>query len=170
MPARDTPKPTLVRFDELQLLTRHPADSRIPRYRRDRYPVIGRAAERVAGSPGADADVESNFGLMRCDAGCGNGSHHHPQWEIFVALSSRWRLVVEGGELEQPDSVELGPLDMIGVPPDTFHEATSEGEGWLISINPGSSGAPYTIHPALIEELRALSEAAGAAAGAGRDI
>jgi len=163
----DAPRATVVRFQDLEPLTKHPADTRLPRYQRERYSVMGRPEERRPGAA-ASADVNVNFGYLKCASGKGNCSHHHPQWEIFVPLSGRWRLVIEGGELDGRQTLELEAWDMIIVPPDTFHEATniSDGDAWMMSINPGVKGAPYTIHPEVIEELRKLSEhAAGAAAG-----
>jgi mannose-6-phosphate isomerase-like protein (cupin superfamily) len=163
---------TVVRFDDLQPLQKHPADTRLERYKRERYSVVGRAGERPPGAPGADLEVGINFGYMKCASGRGNCSHHHPQWEIFIPLSGRWRIVVEGGEVEGRQSLELGPNDMIIVPPETFHEATniSNEDAWIMSINPGAKGAPYTIHPEVIEALRALSQDAGLAAAGGVDI
>ena len=40
----------------------------------------------------------------------------------------------------------------------------------MMSINPGTKGEPYRIHPSVIEELAAVSEQAGEAARDGRDI
>lgn len=172
MAGSDSPHATVVRFKELEPLRKHPADTRLERYRRERYSVIGRADERRADAPGAAAGVEVNFGYMKCAPGKGNCSHHHPQWEIFVPLSGRWRIVIEGGEAEGRQTLELESWDMIIVPPDTFHEATniSDADAWIMSINPGVKGAPYTIHPEVIAQLRQLSETAVAAALAGADI
>jgi oxalate decarboxylase/phosphoglucose isomerase-like protein (cupin superfamily) len=81
-------------------------------------------------------------------------------------------VVLEGGELDGKIELTLGAWDMIILPPNTFHEATNIGDSdaWLISINPGKDGRPYTIHPDVIAELRALSEDAGKAAAIGADI
>jgi mannose-6-phosphate isomerase-like protein (cupin superfamily) len=168
----ETPRATVVRFKELEPRTKHPADTRLERYQRERYSVIGRPEARPAGTPGATVEVDVNFGYMKSAPGKGNCSHHHPQWEIFVPLSGRWRLVIEGGELSGRQTLELNHWDMIIVPPDTFHEATniSDDDAWMMSINPGTKGAPYTIHPDVIEALRQLSESAGAAARQGADI
>jgi mannose-6-phosphate isomerase-like protein (cupin superfamily) len=163
---------TVVRFSELEPLKKHPADTRLERYRRERFSVIGRANERAPGAAGAAVGADVNFGYMKCAPGKGNCSHHHPQWEIFIPLTGRWRLVIEGGELEGRQTLELGRWDMIIVPPETFHEATniSDEDGWLMSINPGVKGAPYTIHPEVIEALRQLSENVGEAAREGVDV
>src|ERR1700722_1776047 len=97
---RATPPYHVVRFDELQPLTKNPADTFLPRYRRERFSVVGRADERRAGEPGISIDAAVNFGFIRCAPGTGNCSHKHPNWEIFIPLSGRWRLVLEGGPLE----------------------------------------------------------------------
>jgi quercetin dioxygenase-like cupin family protein len=163
---------TVVRLAGLTPATKNPPDMKLHRYRRDRYQVVGRPGERLPGTAGADVAANINFGYMRSPPGAGNCSHAHPRWEIFIPLSGQWRLAVEGGPLDERYELELGPLDMIVLPPDVFHEATNIGDedGWLMSINPGVKGEPYRIHPSVIQELKAVSEQAGDAAQQGRDI
>lgn len=163
---------TVVRFAELTPATKNPPDMKLARYRRERYQVVGRPGERLPGTAGAEVGADINFGYMRSPPGAGNCSHAHPRWEIFIPLSGRWRLAVEGGPLDDRYELELGPLDMIVLPPDVFHEATNIGDedGWMMSINPGVKGEPYRIHPDVIRELAAHSRQAGEAAEAGRDI
>jgi oxalate decarboxylase/phosphoglucose isomerase-like protein (cupin superfamily) len=169
---RATPPYHLVRFDQLQPLTKNPADTFLPRYRRERFSVVGRADERRAGEPGISIDAAVNFGFIRCAPGTGNCSHKHPNWEIFIPLSGRWRLVLEGGPLEGRGELFLEPWDLILVPPDTFHEATNVGaaEACMLSLNPGKKGAAYTLHPEVIEELRSLGPEIEAAARHAVDI
>jgi hypothetical protein len=162
----------LIRFDELQALRSNPADTLLPRYQRERFSVIGRADERRPGEPGANISANINFGFIRCAPGTGNCSHMHPNWEIFIPMSGRWKLVVEGGELDEPGELVLDAWDVILVPPNTYHEATnvSDSEASLLSLNPGKKGAAYTLHPSVIEELRAFSPAAGEAAQRALDL
>jgi oxalate decarboxylase/phosphoglucose isomerase-like protein (cupin superfamily) len=169
---RATPPYHVVRFDELQPLTKNPADTFLPRYRRERFSVVGRADERRAGEPGISIDATVNFGFIRCAPGTGNCSHKHPNWEIFIPMSGRWRLVLEGGPLEGRGELFLEAWDLILVPPDTFHEATNVGvaEACMLSLNPGKKGAAYTLHPDVIEELRSLGPEIEAAARHAVDI
>jgi quercetin dioxygenase-like cupin family protein len=168
-PAKDC---HVIRFHELQPLRSNPADTVLPRYRRERFSVIGRADERRADEPGAGVAANVNFGIIRCAPGAGNCSHKHPNWEIFIPLSGRWKLVLEGGELDAPGELMLDAWDVILVPPETYHEATnvSDAEACLLSLNPGKKGAAYTLHPSVIEELRVLAPEAVDAAQRALDL
>jgi quercetin dioxygenase-like cupin family protein len=172
----DEKKPALnyhvVRFEELQPARSNPADTLLPRYRRERFSVIGRADERGADEPGVGVAANVNFGFIRCAPGTGNCSHKHPNWEIFIPMSGRWKLVLEGGELDSPGEVMLDAWDVILVPPDTYHEATnvSDAEACLLSLNPGKRGAAYSIHPSVIEELKLLAPHAAEAAQRAVDV
>jgi len=155
---------TIVRFNELKAATMSPPDTELPQYRRERYTVLGRAAERAPATPGANADVDISFGLMKCTSGTGNGSHAHGRWEIFIILAGRWKMTLEGGPLEGGEhELELGPWDVIVLPPNVFHAATniSDGDAWLMALNPDGKGQPFTLHPSLIRELKAWSEGDG---------
>ena len=162
----------VIRFDDLAPLRANPADTLLPRYRRERFSVIGRADERAPGSPGADVRANINFGFIRCAPGCGNCSHKHPNWEIFIPMSGRWELVLEGGQLSEPGKLILEKWDVIVIPADTFHAATnvSGSEACLLSLNPGRKGAGYTLHPDVIDELRVFSPEAGEAAQRALDV
>jgi hypothetical protein len=164
--------PQVIRFAELSPLRSSPPDILLPRYRRERFSVIGRANERRPEEAGVAVDAKINFGYIRCAAGTGNCSHKHPNWEIFIPMSGRWRLVLEGGVLDERAELILEPWDVIVIPGDTFHEATniSAAEACLLSLNPGSQGASYALHPAVIEELRQLSPEAAHAAERALDV
>jgi quercetin dioxygenase-like cupin family protein len=165
-------KTHVIRFDELSALRSSPPDVVLPRYHRDRFSVIGRANERGAHEAGTAVDADINFGYIRCAPGTGNCLHMHPNWEIFIPMSGRWRLTLEGGELDERGALMLDPWDVIVVPSNTFHEATnvSDESACLLSLNPGSKGASYALHPSVIEELRRFSPAAARAAERALDI
>jgi len=162
----------VIRFNELRSLPSSPADVLLSRYQRDRLSVIGRVEERRPDEPGAAVQANINFGYIRCAPGKGNSSHMHPNWEIFIPMSGRWRLALEGGELDAPCELILDTWDVIVVPPNTFHEATnvSAADACLMSLNPGRKGAPYTVHPSVIEALRAVAPYAAEAAAHGKDV
>jgi quercetin dioxygenase-like cupin family protein len=158
-------KTHVIRFDELSALRSGPPDVLLPRYQRERFSVIGRANERQPDEPGVAVNANVNFGYIRCEPGTGNCSHKHPNWEIFIPMSGLWRLTIEGGPLEQRGELLLEPWDVIILPGDTFHEATnvSESVACLLSLNPGSKGASYALHPTVIDELRMFSPEAARA-------
>jgi quercetin dioxygenase-like cupin family protein len=162
----------VIRFDALRPLRANPADTLLSRYRRERFSVIGRADERAPGEPGTEVAANLNFGFIRCAPGCGNCSHRHPNWEIFIPMSGRWELSLEGGSLGEPGDLLLDAWDVIVIPPNTYHAATnvSDREACLMSLNPGRKGAPYVLHPSVIEELSAFSAQAGEAARRGLDM
>lgn len=163
----------VIRLAELKPLAVSPADIVVPRYERQRYSVIGRAEQRQAGEPGSAVTANVNFGYLRCAGGKGNCSHKHPNWEIFIPMSGRWKMTLEGGPLDAGTHVlELGPWDLIVIPGETFHEAqnTSDSEAILMSLNPGVKAANYTVHPSVVEEIRRFSPEAAAAAERALDI
>jgi oxalate decarboxylase/phosphoglucose isomerase-like protein (cupin superfamily) len=165
-------KTHVIRFAELSPLRSSPPDVLLARYRRERFSVIGRANERRREEPGVAVNANVNFGYIRCASGTGNCSHQHPNWEIFIPMSGRWRLVLEGGELDARGELTLEPWDVIVIPGGTFHEATniSDAEACLLSLNPGSKGASYALHPQVIEELRRFSPDAARAAEQTLDV
>lgn len=166
------PRFDVIRFAGLRPLRVNPADTVLHRYRRERFSVIGRADERVPGEPGTAVEANVNCGFIRCAPGCGNCSHRHPNWEIFIPISGRWRLSLEGGSLGEPGDLVLDAWDVIVVPPNTYHAATnvSDREACLLSLNPGRKGAPYVLHPAVIEQLSAFSAETAEAARRGMDM
>jgi mannose-6-phosphate isomerase-like protein (cupin superfamily) len=166
-------KSHVIRFDELKPLAASPADVILTQYQRQRFSVIGRPDEREPGSPGSLINAKVNFGYIRCAGGKGNCSHKHPNWEIFIPMSGRWRLTLEGGVLDEGSHVlELGPWDVIVIPGDTFHEALniSDADACMMSLNPGNEAAAYTVHPHIIEAIRRFSPEAASAAEKALDI
>jgi hypothetical protein len=57
----------------------------------------------------------------------------------------------------------MGPLDVVAVPGDVFHEATNIGSdaGYMMSINMGTDTARYALGPAILAELGKSNATAG---------
>jgi mannose-6-phosphate isomerase-like protein (cupin superfamily) len=140
----------VVRAKALQPVPGAPPDARLPRFKRDRFMVLGRDSERRAGDTGPVLKTGINLGYARCEPGKGFCSHKHPDWEIFVVLSGHWKITIA-----DDTEVTVGPLDVVAVPGDIFHAAVNIGqdEGYMMSINMGTDTADYALHPAILEEL-----------------
>jgi quercetin dioxygenase-like cupin family protein len=147
----------IVRFADLasQESPYHPLDMQLPRYDRKRYSVIGRPSEQAGAVANGRQVKEFSVVYIKCEPGKGIGAHGHATSEVFIVMSGRWKLTgCAAGEHE----VELGPWDVISVPPDLMHGAVnvSDEDGWLMAINAGQAGAKITWAPELLAELRAL--------------
>jgi mannose-6-phosphate isomerase-like protein (cupin superfamily) len=126
-----------------------PPDARLPRFVRERFMVLGRRSERAACESGPALDVGVNLAYVSCEPGKGFCSHKHPDWEIFVVLSGRWKIEVADAQ------IEVGPKDVVAVPGDVYHAAVNacDETSFMMSINMGNDTARYTIHPSVLEEL-----------------
>lgn len=149
----------VVRFDALKAADGAPPDAQLERFNRERFMVLGRNSERRPGEPGPDIEAGINLAYVRCEPGKGFCAHKHPGWEIFVPLSGRWRISIDG----QAD-VEIEAWDAVAVPGDTFHAAMniSAEKAVMMSINPGSDTARFAIAPDILAEIQAAKAAAGA--------
>jgi quercetin dioxygenase-like cupin family protein len=143
------------RFAKLKPLKAGPPDRRLARFERDRYSVVGRPDERPEGDTGVALDTGFNIGYIRCDSGKGHCSHSHPDFEVFIPMSGRWRISIEG-----IGDVIADPWDVIAVPPGSFHSAVNIGdsEGYMMSVNAGNMTAGFKIAPEVQAELDALTE------------
>ena len=148
----------VVRFADLEPAKGAPPDARLPRFARERFMLLGRRSERRQDDPGPDIDAGVNLAYVRCLPGKGFCAHKHPSWEIFVPMTGRWRIEAEDG------AVEIGPWDAVMVEGDIFHSAENidEAPGVMMSINPGTDTASYTIAPEILAELGALARKARA--------
>jgi mannose-6-phosphate isomerase-like protein (cupin superfamily) len=140
----------VVRFDALRAAPGAPPDAKLERFQRERFMVLGRASERRSGDTGPVLSTGINLAIVRCEPGKGFCSHKHPDWEIFIALSGQWRIGVADNT-----AVTIGPMDVVAVPGNVFHDALNvgDGPGCMMSINKGTDTASYTIHPAILKEL-----------------
>jgi len=142
----------IIRFDgiEARQSSFRPRDMLLPRYERERYSVIGRPAEgSTKGTALGDVKAFSMV-YIRCEPGKGIGSHAHESAEVFVVMSGRWEIDVEGTK------TVLNPFDVVSVPPDLFHEARNVGEepAVLMALNEGQIGVPIRLDPKLLNEIR----------------
>jgi quercetin dioxygenase-like cupin family protein len=144
------------RFSELKPLEVGPPDRVLERFQRDRFSVIGRPDERPDGDQGANLTTPFNIGYIRCEPGKGHCSHSHPDVEVFIPMSGRWRIEVTGvGE------IIAEPFDAVSMPGGTFHSAVniSDEPAWMMSVNDGTRTARYAIAPEVREEILRAKEA-----------
>lgn len=156
----------VARFGGLEESPYHPLDMQLPRYDRKRYSVIGRPTEQAgAAAPGRQVK-EFSVVYIKCEPGKGIGAHGHATSEVFVVMSGRWKIT---GGAEGEHAVELGPWDVISVPPDLMHGAVnvSDEDGWLMAINAGQAGARITWDQGLLEEIKAQGGKAAASEAPG---
>jgi mannose-6-phosphate isomerase-like protein (cupin superfamily) len=146
----------VVRMKDLQPAAGAPPDANLPRFIRDRFMVLGRKTERRPGDTGPVVSIGINLAYLRCEPGKGFCSHKHPDWEIFVVLSGQWKVKVADSS-----DVLVGPLDVVAVPGDVFHDAVNVGPdaAYMMSINMGTDTARHALDPAILVEL-GLSAAA----------
>ncbi len=127
-----------------------PKDMLLERFDRERYAVIGRPAE--GSTTGSSAEVKAfSVVYLRCEAGKGLAAHAHASSEVFIVMSGRWELDVQGTK------TVLEPFDVVSVTPDAMHSARniSNGPAFMMTINEGQRGAPIRFDPAILAELRA---------------
>lgn len=148
----------VVRFADLKASAGAPPDAKLERFDRERLMVLGRQSERPTGEPGPAIDAGINLAYVRCEPGKGFCAHKHPGWEIFVPMSGRWRISIEGEA-----DVEIGAWDAMAVPGDVFHGAMNVGDckAVMMSINPGSDTARFAIAPDILAEIRRATAAGG---------
>lgn len=143
------------RFKELRPLAVGPPDRRLARFQRDRFSVVGRPDERPRGDRGVALNAGFNIGYIRCDSGKGHCSHSHPDFEVFIPMSGRWKITIEG-----VGDVFAEAWDVVAVPGGLFHSAVNvgEGEAYMMSVNAGEMTAAYRIAPEIEAELASLRE------------
>ncbi len=132
-----------------------PLDTKLERFERERYSVIGRPAEGTGEGKSVE-DVEAfNVTYLKCEPGKGIGGHAHATAEVFIAMSGRWSVTL-GPDGEREAIVE--PWDIVAVPPDEMHGAVniSDETGWLMTINAGHGGAKIHWARDVLEGVRAM--------------
>ena len=133
----------------------HPFDTRLERYQRTRYSVVGRPKEGTKDGKYHDEGAGFSVVYLKIDAGKGVGMHSHASSEVFIPMSGKWRVQIEGGM----ESVAF-PWDVLSVPPNLLHglENISENTAFIMAINSGNTGATIRLSTELIEELRSNGE------------
>jgi mannose-6-phosphate isomerase-like protein (cupin superfamily) len=127
-PSREQMMKCVARFKDLYRADHSLPDCEVEGYRRTLINVIGfqppqSDAETRAYSPvGSEArpyisHMKAGFGVAFVEAEPGQGvmMHNHDTNETFMPVHGTWRITWESDTGD--DSVELGPLDIISVPP-----------------------------------------------------
>lgn len=134
----------VARFDTLKASPQAFLDTRIPGHERDIYNVIGRGVTEDPALRPAIADAQGfNLTYVGAEPGKGAALHDHPTVEVFVPLTGRWAILWgEDGEEE----VELGPGDVISVPPGVMRGFRNVGpaRATLMAILAGSDAGKVT--------------------------
>lgn len=140
----------VLKFKDMKPLKVGPPDRVLERFQRDRFSVVGRPDERPEGDGGVARDTPFNIGYIRCDPGKGHCTHSHPEVEVFIPMSGRWAIDVEG-----VGRIIAEPWDVVSMPGATFHSATniSDEVGWMMSVNDGTRTAAYQVAPAILAEI-----------------
>lgn len=113
--AREMREKYLARYDEVKPSAAFFLDTALPEFERDIKNVIGAAGgEDASTGPAITAPTGVNFNYAITEPGKGSGLHDHPVWEIFVPVNGRWSIFWDE---DDPQEVEIGPLDVIAVPP-----------------------------------------------------
>ena len=146
----------VVRFGDLKPTVGAPPDAGLERFARERFMLLGRNAERRPGEPAPDPIASVNLAYVRCEPGKGFCSHKHPGWEIFIPLTGRWRI-----DFEEGDDVAIEAWDVMAVSGDVFHGACniSSESALMMSVNPGSGTAGYTLSRDVLAELGSVARA-----------
>lgn len=116
----------VARFDKLKPSKQAFVDTRIPKYERDIYNVIGRGVTEDPALAPAIADSRY-FGITYVGAEPGKGAalHAHETIEVFVPLTGRWAAYWgEKGDKE----IEVGPFDVISFPPGVYRGFRNIGD------------------------------------------
>jgi mannose-6-phosphate isomerase-like protein (cupin superfamily) len=143
------------KFADLKPLTVGPPDRKLARFQRERYSVVGRPDERPKGDSGVALNAGFNIGYIRCESGKGHCSHSHPDFEVFIPMSGRWAISIEG-----TGDIIAEPWDVVAVPGGVFHSAVniSSDVGYMMSVNAGDMTAGYKIAPDVERELAELPD------------
>lgn len=94
--------------------------------KQDQLPLSNIARELVGADHG---DVGICVIFVDAPPGRGPGLHKHPYEEVFVTLEGTATVLADGEE------IQVGPGDIVIVPPHTPHAFTSTGEGQLRQID-----------------------------------
>ncbi|HEY9280832.1 MAG TPA: cupin domain-containing protein [Eoetvoesiella sp.] len=112
---------------------------------------VGSAASAAAAIP---INEGFNLGFARAKPGCGAFAHVHDTNETFMPLTGQWRFFFNEGE--EQGHVDLGPYDVISMPPGVARGFTNitqgdpEAESLLLYVIAGVQ--PQVEYTALAEE------------------
>ena len=144
----------IARFRDLTFAPNAFLDAYLPGRDRQQAQVIGAGVvESAAVQPVIEADAEFTLSYTRVPPGNGNSLHDHKTVEVFIPLTSRWRIVWgERGE----SAVELEPHDVISIPPGVHRHYTNIGnvEGLLLTVLGGRDSGKVTWAKQVLDEAR----------------
>ncbi len=116
----------VARYDQLKPSKQAFVDTRIEKYERDIYNVIGRGVTEDPELAPSITDARY-FGITYVGAEPGKGAalHAHETIEVFVPLTGRWAAYWgEKGDKE----IEIGPFDVISFPPGCYRGFRNIGD------------------------------------------
>ena len=116
IPSKDEVEEKYVaRYDDVKPSSAFFLDTALPEFERQVKNVIGIAGGEDPGTnPAITAATGINFNYIVTDPGKGSALHDHPVWEIFVPVNGRWSII---WGTDNSQEIELGPLDLIALPP-----------------------------------------------------
>jgi mannose-6-phosphate isomerase-like protein (cupin superfamily) len=145
--------PSVSHFRDLRFEGNQFLDAYLPGRDRLQAQVIGEGVVETAVKPPIVAEAEFTVSYTRVPPGNGNSLHDHKTHEVFIPLSSRWRIAWgEQGE----NSVELDAYDIISIPPGQHRQYTNIGntEGLLLTVLGGRDSGKVTWAKKVLDEAR----------------
>jgi uncharacterized RmlC-like cupin family protein len=147
--------PSVAHFRDLEFQANAFLDAYLPGRERLQAQVIGEGVveSEAAMKPPIVAEAEFTVSYTRVPPGNGNSLHDHKTHEVFIPLSSRWKIVWgEDGE----HAVELEPFDIISIPPGWHRHYTNIGntEGLLLTVLGGRDSGKVTWAKKVLDEAR----------------
>ena len=143
----------IVRFKDLpkRRSTFQPLDTKVPKYERERYSVVGRGAEGTTKGKKTAEVKDFSIVYVKLDPGKAIGTHAHATSEVFLPLTGRWEVGING------QTTILEPFDVISVPPNVMHSLVNVGDepAFLMAVNAGGAGAPIQWAREVLDEVRA---------------
>lgn len=152
--SRDQMLERVAKFNSLTPSPQAFLDTRLPGHVRDIFNVIGMGVTEDPDLAPAIQDAQ-DFNLTYVGAKPGNGAalHDHPTVEVFVVVSGQWS-VIWGDEGEE--GVDLGPMDVISVPPGVMRGFRNIGSehGYLMAILGGTDAGKVTWAKKVMDDAR----------------
>jgi len=144
----------IARFKDLEFAENSFLDGVIPGHERAHASVIGAGVVERADQGHLIEASDFTLGYTRVPPGNGNGLHDHQTVEVFIPLTSRFKIAWgESGE----HFVVLEPLDLISIPPGIHRHYTNVGniEGLLLSVLGGSDSGKVSWARKVLQDARA---------------
>lgn len=124
----------VARYRELRASPQAFIDTRIPKYERDIYNVIGRGVtEDAALAPSIIDSRYFSITYVGAEPGKGAALHAHETIEVFIPLVGKWAAYWGA---EDDKEIEIDPFDVISFPPGVYRGFRNIGDssGMLMAI------------------------------------